>query len=94
MVKLLLSQDVAANSGDNGGRTPLWYAARRGHEAIVRLLLCREDVVADSQDEQGETPMSKAAKYGHEAVVKLLEQNIEEVSLTRRKRRIGEISED
>jgi len=38
-VKLLLERDdVAADSKDNDGRTPLSSAAAEGHEAVVKLL--------------------------------------------------------
>jgi ankyrin repeat protein len=48
VVKLLLETgkvDVDSNGvdfqGDDDGRTPLWWAARNGHEAVVKLLLAR-----------------------------------------------------
>ncbi|KAF8243907.1 hypothetical protein K440DRAFT_663812 [Wilcoxina mikolae CBS 423.85] len=53
--------------------SPLSWAARAGHEAVVRLLLARDDVEADSKDTRyGQTPLSWAAEKGHEAVVRLL----------------------
>jgi Ankyrin repeats (3 copies) len=64
--------DVVADSKDDFGRTPLWWAAQRGHEAVVKLLVARDDVAADSNDNDGRTPLSGAAGGGHEAVVKLL----------------------
>jgi hypothetical protein len=48
---------VAADSKDNYGQTPLWRAAERGHEAVVKLLVEREDVIADSKDRDGRTPL-------------------------------------
>ena len=54
-----------------GGRTALSWAARNGHEAVVRLLL--EKVVSvDSKDGYGRTALSWAAEKGHKAVVTLL----------------------
>ena len=39
VVKLLLARnDVGADLKDNNGRTPLWNAAWKGHEAVVKLL--------------------------------------------------------
>jgi ankyrin repeat protein len=38
-VKLLLATErVDPDSKDDGGGTPLSYAARNGHEAVVKLL--------------------------------------------------------
>jgi hypothetical protein len=34
-------------------KTPLWWAAIRGHEAVVKLLVERNNVTADSKDEDG-----------------------------------------
>lgn len=72
-MKLLLERaNVAADPKDEYGQTPLWWAAARGHEAVVKLLLERDDVTAESKDNNGRTPLSSAAAEGYEAVVKLL----------------------
>ncbi|KAH7215363.1 hypothetical protein DER44DRAFT_158228 [Fusarium oxysporum] len=57
---------------DSDGQTPLWWAAERGHEAVVRLLLDRgaHTEVADKWERR--TPLFWAADRGHEAVVQLL----------------------
>ncbi|RDL36103.1 Uncharacterized protein BP5553_06715 [Venustampulla echinocandica] len=63
---------IHADARDSNGRTPLWWAANTGNEAVVKLLVNRDDVVADSKDELGQTPLSIAASNGHDAVVILL----------------------
>jgi ankyrin repeat protein len=52
-------------------QTPLSWAAEKGHEAVVKLLLDKNADV-ESKDTNGRTPLSWAAEEGHEAVVKLL----------------------
>jgi len=57
----------------SASQTPLSWAARNGHEGIVKLLLERNDVNPDIPDKlQGQTPLSWAARNGHEGIVKLL----------------------
>ena len=53
-------------------RSLLSWAAQRGHEAIVKLLLETGKVDVNSRGTLGQTPLSWAAERGHEAVVKLL----------------------
>ena len=65
-------RDIAADSRDSYGRTPLSLAAEHGQEAVVKFLVERNDVNANLKDKQGRTPLSWAAGGGHAAVVKLL----------------------
>jgi ankyrin repeat protein len=57
---------------DSYSKTPLSWAAERGHEAVVKLLLAKDAVDINSKDLYGWTALSWAAERGHEAVVKLL----------------------
>lgn len=59
------------NVKDETSQTPLLWAAKKGHEAIVRLLLGAGAQV-DSADSQNLTPLSWTARRGHEAVARLL----------------------
>ncbi len=73
VVQTLLKYGARADQTDRSGRTPLFYAARKGHERVAAILQHQENVRVDSQDEiYGQTPLSWAAAGGHAAVVKLL----------------------
>jgi ankyrin repeat protein len=69
-LKLLPGFDIDLK--DKDGWTPLWWAAKYGHEAIVKFLLATEKVDVNSKDEDGRILLWWAATYGHEAIVKLL----------------------
>ncbi|KAH7169486.1 hypothetical protein DER46DRAFT_698966 [Fusarium sp. MPI-SDFR-AT-0072] len=53
-------------------RTPLFYAAARGHDAVVELLLDMDEDRVDSEDEDGQTPLMRAAENGHDMVIQRL----------------------
>jgi ankyrin repeat protein len=53
------------------GRTPLSWAAERGHETVVKLLLDK-DADIESTDYGGRTPLSWAAGNKHKEIVKLV----------------------
>jgi ankyrin repeat protein len=72
MTTTLLKNGYQSDCKNTYGQTPLSWAAERGHEAIVELLVVRDDVDADSKDSNDRTPLWWAIVKGHEPVVKLL----------------------
>ncbi|KFY47728.1 hypothetical protein V496_10483 [Pseudogymnoascus sp. VKM F-4515 (FW-2607)] len=68
----LLELNIKPDTEDSNGRTPLSWAAERGHEAFASFLLLRANVKVDSKDSKGRTPLSWAAENGQEAVVRML----------------------
>ena len=65
-------QDYDFNGRDFEGYVPLSWAAQKGHEEVVKLLLGREEVDPSKPEAYGKTPLSLAADAGHEGVVKIL----------------------
>ena len=66
------SSVIDIDSKDSYGRTPLSYAAERGHEQIAQLLLATDQVDVNSKNVYGRTPLSYAVEEGHKALVQLL----------------------
>ena len=60
------------NERDFGGRTPLLWATKKGHEEVVKLLLAQEEVDPNRPKNRGQTPLSFAVWRGCEEVVKIL----------------------
>ncbi|KAJ3162096.1 hypothetical protein HDU86_005794 [Geranomyces michiganensis] len=56
---------------DKAGNSPLHWACRGGHAAVVQLLLERKPAV-NSQNKLGDTPLHLAAWGGHAAVLSML----------------------
>jgi ankyrin repeat protein len=54
---LLATKKVDVNQLDANGQTPLSWAAEKGHEEIVRLLLKTGTVYVNSKDQFGWTPL-------------------------------------
>ena len=57
------------NEGDFSGRGPLTWAARNGHEGVVKILFGRGDINPDKPDDGDRIPLPHATSYGHEGVV-------------------------
>ncbi|KAJ5882738.1 uncharacterized protein N7473_011172 [Penicillium subrubescens] len=75
MAVLLLQnggENINARSSDSRRWTPLSFAAAKGSEDMVRLLLADERVDVETKDSAGLSPSFVAAFKGHLAVVKLL----------------------
>jgi len=68
----LNAEGYEVNQQDCGGSTPLAWAARNGHEGVVKLLLERRNIDANRPDVYDRTPLVWAAIEGHEGVVKIL----------------------
>lgn len=69
-----IMEDSDLDVPDSMKRTPIWYAAKNGHQATVSLLLdkhCQPDIV----DIEGYAPMIWAVRNGDETVVRLLLDN-------------------
>ena len=73
IVALLETNKWDVQARDFHGNTAISWAARRGHEEVVRILLERSEVNPNTPDtEYGRVPLSWAAGSGHEGVVKIL----------------------
>lgn len=69
---LLEMKEWDLDAGDVGGNTAILRAARKGHRALVQMLLGREGVTPNTADKTSRTSLSWAAGHGHEIVVKML----------------------
>jgi len=72
LVEFLLSKGAKPNEIDNKGKTPLYWASRKGHVEVVKLLLDAHDANVNVADVWGDTPLIWAVIRGHIDVVKLL----------------------
>lgn len=70
MIRLL--REKAPDAKDDDDRTPLSYAAERGNETVVKLLLDCNDVDPNSKCVNGWTSLSRAVERGSAAIVQLL----------------------
>jgi ankyrin repeat protein len=86
-VRRVLQEPVDPNPKDKNGRTPLSWAAEKGHEAVIEQLVksCR-DHVESKDNEHGQTPLLWAAENGHETVLALLLKEADIETLNKRGR--------
>ena len=68
---LIESGQSALDTVDIDNRTPLLWAAKRGHEGIAKLLL-EKGANVDATNGAGQTPLHQASEDGHLNIVKLL----------------------
>ncbi|KAJ3547601.1 hypothetical protein NM208_g1444 [Fusarium decemcellulare] len=68
----LWEDGIQPEEKDIFGRTPLSYAAEKGHEPVVKELLATGEVDPYSRDECDRTPLSYAAEQGHVSVARRL----------------------
>ena len=76
VVRTLQFSGADINAVDATGATPLHFAARKGHESTVKLLL---ELSADAAvlDNQGKSAADTAAENGFTAIADLLASSVE-----------------
>ena len=78
---LLHARSKAIHDRDINGWYPLHFAAKHGHEYLVKFLLSRKGIQVDCRTKFGQTPLHLACRFsGNKEVIKLLldhEANIE-----------------
>jgi ankyrin repeat protein len=65
-----LGADV--NKARDTGATPLFIAAYKGHETVLRALIEAGADISTATDNDGSTPLYAATHNGHEAIVQIL----------------------
>ena len=74
VVEILLSTKIVdVNAKNIPGQPPIFWAAARGHEDIVRLLL-KAGADHTPEDIDGKTPLSMAKEMGHDKIANLLSE--------------------
>ena len=70
---LLEREDVNPNHADTEyGRTPLSWAAEKGHEGIVKILMQWKDIYSDVPNSINQTPSPLAPSEGYDRAVSVL----------------------
>lgn len=63
--RICVSEGANLEVGDEDGRTPLYWAACHGHQAVVKMLLETGRADVDPKEFYSRTPLSTAAANGH-----------------------------
>ncbi|KAI9775388.1 MAG: hypothetical protein M1839_001243 [Geoglossum umbratile] len=71
VIQVLLEEGADTNPQDRYGRTPQFWAAEGGYEAVAQQLLERSAGLL-ARDSSGLIPLARAAHNGHDTVVRLL----------------------
>ena len=86
MIKVLIAKNANINALDGNKRTPLHYAAWKGHMKVIEVLLFN-GAKTDLKDRLGRTPLHYLCKYGKdsqnhvEAAKILLDKNPEVINV-------------
>lgn len=72
MVQLLLDSKADVNAATDSRRTPLHYAAQKGHINIMKVLIRQGADVNATETKLRETPLHRAAASGSAQCVELL----------------------
>eukprot|EP00184_Porphyridium_aerugineum_P005617 CAMPEP_0184699054 /NCGR_PEP_ID=MMETSP0313-20130426/5459_1 /TAXON_ID=2792 /ORGANISM="Porphyridium aerugineum, Strain SAG 1380-2" /LENGTH=237 /DNA_ID=CAMNT_0027158079 /DNA_START=70 /DNA_END=780 /DNA_ORIENTATION=+ len=67
-----LLDGVPVNSRDSSGKTPLIWAAIRGDEEILSLLMGEKNIRLDDEDDEGFTALARAAAHGKSVSMQML----------------------
>jgi hypothetical protein len=84
--KALLNLGHDPNSKDSYGRTPLSWAAKLGHEAVVKCLIEKAVTDVNLSDSDNCTPLWNAARKGDEIITRMLLQGGATANVKRVKR--------
>jgi ankyrin repeat protein len=71
-LKKAIDECADVNAAIDGGYTPLFIAALKGHSEAVQYLLAKKDIDVNKADNEGDTPLYIAAQKGHSEIVKHL----------------------